>query len=60
MCTCSRHALGALQRTLERVKQDLTVKINSLSLDQQCMQVREKLAQHPKPSELSHPKPTSK
>lgn len=40
-----RYTLGALQRTLDRIKRDLDVKTNSLELDQQCMQVREKLAQ---------------
>lgn len=54
------HALGALQRTLERIEEDLAVKSHSLSLDQQSMEIREKLAQHPKPSELSHPKPSLK
>ncbi|XP_064382197.1 tektin-2-like [Halichondria panicea] len=41
----TQYTLGALQRTLDRIKRDLDVKTNSLELDQQCMQVREKLAQ---------------
>ena len=40
--------LGVLERTLERINDDLMVKSNSLDLDGQCTQVREKLSQHPK------------
>ncbi len=56
LCTYyCRHALGALQRTLDRIRTDLDVKNNSLQVDQQCMAVRESLAQHPHPSELARP-----
>ena len=40
--------------------QDLAVKENSLAIDQQCMQLREKLNQHPKAHELAQPRPPKK
>ena len=33
------------------------VKNNSLALDQQCMETRQKLTQHPKGEDLAKPKP---
>lgn len=56
----AEYALGSLQRTLERIMQDLAVKENSLAIDQQCMRLREKLTQHPKAHELAQPRPAKK
>ena len=50
-----RRALGTLQRTLERITSDLAVKDNSLAVDHQCMQTRERLSEHPKAHELMRP-----
>lgn len=55
LCIYCRRALGALQRTLDRIRNDLGVKNNSLQVEQQCMVVRESLAQHPHSSELAKP-----
>ena len=40
--------LGVLERTLERIETDLQIKTNSVQLDEQCMEVRQKLSEHPK------------
>lgn len=55
----ARRAEGALNRTLNRIQQDLLVKNNSLALDQQCTETRKMLTQHPK-GELAKPKPNAK
>ena len=52
-----RRAEGALNRTLNRIQQDLMVKNNSLALDQQCTETRQQLTQHPKGEDLAKPKP---
>ena len=46
--------MGTLQRTLERIKEDISVKSHSLQLDEQCVKTREQLAGHPKPDQLPH------
>ncbi len=44
----TRLANGTLNRTLGRINDDIYTKTNSLNLDQQCLDIREKLSEHPK------------
>ena len=44
--------MGTLNRTLERIKEDLGVKERSLQLDNQCLEVRKKLSEHPSTQQL--------
>jgi hypothetical protein len=46
-----RHALDGLENNLHRINDDLALKINSLNLDNRCMDVRQKLQVKPQ-SEL--------
>ncbi|XP_003384329.1 PREDICTED: tektin-2-like [Amphimedon queenslandica] len=48
----SKQTLGTLQRTLERIMKDLSVKSNSLQLDKKCEEIRQILSKHPKPHQL--------
>lgn len=41
----SQHALDGLEKNLHRINEDLQCKTNSLRLDEQCMQSRDKLKQ---------------
>ena len=38
-----RHALDGLQQKLYRINEDIQLKTNSLMLDKQCLEAREKL-----------------
>ena len=42
-----RHTLETLERTLQRIKEDLSVKTNSLNIDDECTNLRLQLAEHP-------------
>ena len=39
--------MGTLNRTLEWMKEDLVVKERSYQLDNQCVEVKKKLSEHP-------------
>lgn len=42
-----RHALDGLQQKLYRINADIQLKTNSLMLDKQCLEAREKLQNKP-------------
>ena len=48
-----RHALDGLQQKLYRINADIQLKTNSLMLDKQCLEAREKL-QSSKLAAMSH------
>jgi tektin-2 len=50
--TLAKQGLGTLQRTLQRINDDIDVKTQSQKLDEQCLSVRQQLADHPKPHQL--------
>ncbi|VDI10752.1 tektin-2-like [Mytilus galloprovincialis] len=50
-CKQAKHALDGLENNLHRINDDLALKINSLNLDNRCMDVRKKLQVKPQ-SEL--------
>ena len=43
----SQHALDGLENNLHRINEDLATKINSLTLDNRCMDARKKLETKP-------------
>ena len=51
-CFLIRQGPGTLKHALEWIKEDLVVKERSLQVDNQCLEVRKKLSEHPSTQQL--------